>query len=244
MALPTSSIGGSYNNATSANRASSQGQTFGTAATSAARSSAAAANNQALANWQMAAAYNSEEAAIQRAWQERMANTVYQRTVQDMRKAGINPVLAAGMGLGTASVGGGSAASIGSPESYMATTYPDSMSSSESIGNSQSEGRSWSESGFATFLTSMEGLISGIIGSLISSHNINIALDMIKDIPGTVDKAVDSTKEALGNDNNAPANDKNGKDSSGKRHIAKDINPKKGTFLDGVENFLRARQLL
>lgn len=180
MDLPTSSVSGSLNTSTSANRATSQSQTFGTQATSASRAAAEQANQIAMQQWEAAAKFNAEEAAKQRAWQERMANTVYQRTVEDMQKAGINPILAANNGLGTASVSGGSAASIGTPNSYMASTYPDSISSSESIGNSQSHGSSWGESGFTTFLESIIGLAEGLINAQTSSMTINLAIEGLK----------------------------------------------------------------
>lgn len=182
MALPTSSISGSVNSANSVNRAISNSQTFGTEATSAARVSAATANQQALDNWREAAAFNAEQARLQREWQEKMSNTVYQRTVEDMRKAGINPVLAAGMGLGTANVSGGSAASIGSPESYMANTYADRISSAESSGQSQSSGQSWGESGFATFLESMTTLLAGLSNAMTSGQTINIGLNGLENL--------------------------------------------------------------
>lgn len=56
--------------------------------------------------------YNSKEAEAARAWQQMMRGTAYQDTVKDLKKAGLNPILAAYNGATATPSSGG--ASIGS----------------------------------------------------------------------------------------------------------------------------------
>lgn len=64
--------------------------------------------------------YNSTQALADRQFQERMSSTSYQRAVEDMRKAGLNPILAYAQG-GASTPGGAGAtitgASMGMPTS-------------------------------------------------------------------------------------------------------------------------------
>lgn len=44
--------------------------------------------------------FNSQQAQLQREWQEEMSNTAYQRQVADMKKAGLNPYISMSGGSG------------------------------------------------------------------------------------------------------------------------------------------------
>jgi hypothetical protein len=85
-----------------------------------------AANGLNLASQTSAQRYNSAEAAAQRAWQEQMSNTSYQRGVKDMKAAGLNPVLAAynGFGAGLAPSGGTASSGIQSYSHTQSAAIP------------------------------------------------------------------------------------------------------------------------
>lgn len=173
------SSGGSQN--TSVGDNASWSQTYGTAASNMSAQQANSANNAAMAAWQQMAQFNAAEAQKSREWQERMANTVYQRTVKDMIKAGINPVLAAGMGLGTASAGSGATATAGNPTTFMPNTFADSQSAS--VGHQESQGSSWQQS--VNGLAYLADAISGAIQHITSGIDINVALNGLKDVLDT-----------------------------------------------------------
>lgn len=97
-----------------------------------------------LTNAREARTWSAEQAQLQRDWQERMDNTQVLRRMQDLKSAGINPILAGGLTAGTPSgamgttsaptmsgasgqqansaSASGSAASAGLPSAYMENT--------------------------------------------------------------------------------------------------------------------------
>ena len=131
--------------------------------------------------WQKQADFNAEQAQIQRNWQERMSNTQYQRTMQDMKAAGLNPILAAS-GISGAGVPGGSAASVGGAQMSSASG---AMASGGLLGaNTASEGN---YTGIAEQMGTTLALLGAIFGGLSSAYQ---ASEGLGDIGGTMVKEI------------------------------------------------------
>lgn len=72
----------------------------------------AISNMMSVASQSSAKRFNAQQAALERQWAQSMRQTAYQDTVADMKKAGLNPILAAQNG--ATGLGSGAAANISS----------------------------------------------------------------------------------------------------------------------------------
>lgn len=173
---------------TSSGRSVSQSQTNGTEATAAAVNAATIAYERQKELNEAQMRFNAEEARKQREWEENMANTIYTRSVKNMKEAGINPILAASMGLSGASVGSGATASIGGSSAPMANTFANSSaeSLSESSGYGESHGSSWEQGSSYSLYGIEEAMNQGkkIIESVIDTINSSTTMDKISKLFG------------------------------------------------------------
>ena len=154
---------------------------------------------------QMEQTDNAEQAKIARDWEASMANTIYTRSVKNMKEAGINPILAANMGLSGASVGSGATASISGASAPMAQSFMDTSSASSGASESwgESHGSSWSESegGIVTALSALGGLFEQLANQAASSQTVNFILDGLENSGIDIGKSTtDAVKEAAGLD--------------------------------------------
>lgn len=206
------SSGGSQNSAygTNQSQSSSVSNTYGSEASITSQQAANVANAEQWNMMQAAMEFNAAEAQKQRDWQEEMANTIYTRSVKNMIEAGINPILAASMGLSGASVSSGATANISTPSAFMGQTFADqsSASQSSSLGENYSSGSSWESSryGLAEGLDQIADLITGTIDSINSANVLENTMNKlgeatqnkISDFKEGVKNSADSLLNALG----------------------------------------------
>lgn len=156
--------------------------------------------------------YNSAEALANREFQERMSNTAYQRAVADMKKAGLNPILA--FANGGASTPGGSSGTISGASMGLASSSALGISRSSGFVPNSYNSSSWSKSDWYNASQSWNQMLSE---THLSPYGLQKALtnigdktdETIEDITDKMGKkAPESNKR--GNKPNDPRQDKTG----------------------------------
>lgn len=156
--------------------------------------------------------YNSAEALANREFQERMSNTAYQRTVEDMKKAGINPILA--FANGGASTPGGSTATISGASMGLASSSALGISRSSGFVPNSYSSTSWSKSDWYNASQSWNQMLSE---THLSPYGLQKALTNIgNETDQTIEKVTNKMgkkatgSDKLGNKPNNPMQDKTG----------------------------------
>lgn len=187
------SEGGSSGGGSSSSYGWSEGGTYGTGATASALSHAM---------MEEANRFNAEQAELNRKWQEKMANTAYQRAMTDLKKAGLNPILA--YTNGPAATGTGATAS-----SAMGTAYTDTTNKSYNSGESSNFESSWNHSKSQSYSMSKSD-IANQIGSIIGMTSGMVA-GVVEDLPeikssakGVFDKVYETGQKWWNNLGNNP----------------------------------------
>lgn len=102
--------------------------------------------------------FNSTEAMKNREWQEYMSGTAYQRAVEDMKKAGLNPILA--FQNGGASTPGGSAGTISGASMGAPSSSPLGLSRASGFVPNSYQSESWSKSDWYNAAQSWNQMLS------------------------------------------------------------------------------------
>lgn len=135
--------------------------------------------------------YNSAEALANREWQERMSSTAYQRAVEDMKKAGLNPILA--FSNGGASTPGGSAGTISGASMGLASSSALGISRSGGFVPNAYESKSWSKSEWYNAAESWQQMLST---THMTPYGLTKALTKIADnTDKVIDKATKTEKK-------------------------------------------------
>ena len=174
--------------------------------------------------WNKQAEFNHNEAILQRQWSEYMEGTRYQRSMQDMAQAGLNPILAYG-GIATGA-GSASAANVGG-----VTMSP---MNGQAASGSTMNGISASEGNYSGQMEYMSGLL-GIFGAAIDG--LSSAYKSMSELSKSGDNTLSEIIKAFGtvmdpdswNKNNpdAPINNPNTKFNRFKHNIEQFIDDKK-----------------
>ena len=156
--------------------------------------------------------YNSAEALANRQFQERMSNTSYQRTVKDMKKAGLNPILA--YTNGGASTPGGSAGTISGATMGLASSSALGVSRSSGFVPNSYSSTSWSKSDWYNASQSWNQMLSEThlspYGLMKALTNIdNKTSDTIEDITKKMGKKANGNTK-VGHKTDNPMQDKTG----------------------------------
>lgn len=150
--------------------------------------------------------YNSAEALANREWQEHMSSTAYQRAVEDMKKAGLNPILA--FANGGASTPGGSAGTISGASMGLASSSALGVSRSGGFVPNAYSSTSWSKSDWYNAAESWQQMLSE---THMTPYGLQKALTEVgNDTSEAIEKATKKTEKNVEKSKSMKPQDKTG----------------------------------